>query len=499
MGPRVYPSYQDTNINAVGSLLLSVNEFIDYVEVYVNGNLVDLNHNVTSQIYTYKLLVNDVVTIQSNIYFSYDLYRVDYTTDDIGSDNGIRTTGISSSSYADSFTFTATTISSDYNFEYSAGLSYFGDTPTPTPTPTITPTPTPTPTLTGTPTATPTITPTPLPGFPGYLMGTYGAGARVEDVNSLSDGNILLAGQAVADGAIYLDVDFNVLSGLYRGYYVYSPISVTTFSIDRVSSSQFVIAVNSQPWTAYGPPPTFVLDKNYAFGVTSNTGFTSITSSFGTFSAIRKVRYSSYHGKVWGGDFTNCLKTDAGYASGLTGGVYDFLFQSDNKIVVCGTFGVKRLNTNLTIDTSFSGETGVTDAIALQSDEKIIAVGLGRTNLIQRFNTNGTNDATFNIGGTGFTSPGGNRLMDVVVQNDDKIVVVGNYTSFNGSTVNGIVRLDEDGPKDTSFISGTGFTAPGPAVGALKVAIDINNNILVGGSFNTYNGASVGTLVRLHS
>lgn len=499
MGPRTYPSQQDTNTSTIGSLLLSVSQYIDYVEVYVNGNLVDINHNTTSNIYTYKLLVNDVVTIQSNLFFSFDLSRVDYTTDDIGYDHGIRTTSITSSSFSSGFTFTATTISADYNFEYTAGLSFYGDTPTPTPTPTITATPTVTPTITPTPTATPTITPTPSPSSPGYLMGTYGAGARVEDLNSLSDGNILVAGQAVADGAIYLDVDFNALSGLYRGYGVYAPISVTTFSIDRVSSSQFVMAVNSTPWTAYGPPPTFVLDRNYNWGVTSNTGFTSITNSFNVVSAIRKVRYSSYHGKVWGGDFTNCLKTDAGYASGLTGGVYDFLFQSDNKIVVCGTFGVKRLNTNLTIDTSFTGETGVTDAIALQSDEKIIAVGLGRTNLIQRFNTNGTNDATFNIGGTGFTSPGGDRLMDVVVQNDDKIVVVGNYTSFNGSTVNGIVRLDEDGPKDTSFISGTGFTAPGPAVGALKVAIDINNNILVGGSFNTYNGTSVGTLVRLHS
>ena len=180
MGPRIYPSQQDTNTTAKGSLIISLTNDISFGGVTVLINSFNANRILPPQkegIYSDAVNVGDRVNISFNTPGSVgtkylDIVRRDYTTDDQGGDYGIRDTfitGITSSAVGNlNYIFTASTIPSAYNFEYRFNC-YATGVPTPTPTPTAgptTPTPTPTTTPTPTPTATtapPTSTPTPTP------------------------------------------------------------------------------------------------------------------------------------------------------------------------------------------------------------------------------------------------------------------------------------------------------------------------------------------------
>jgi uncharacterized delta-60 repeat protein len=73
-------------------------------------------------------------------------------------------------------------------------------------------------------------------------------------------------------------------------------------------------------------------------------------------------------------------------------------------------------------------------------------------NGIARLNTDGSLDTTFNAGGSGFTlSTIRNIGSDMHVQPDDKIVAVGMFTHYNGTSSKGIIRLNANGTIDTSF------------------------------------------------
>jgi hypothetical protein len=183
MGPRIYPSQQDTNTTAKGSIIVSLTNDISIVgaTISVNNNLVNIIRPPQKEgLYSDTVNVGDRVQISFNTPGSVgtkylDVIRRDYTTDDQGGDYGIRDTFITgvttSSPLSLTYVFTATTVSSAYNFEYRLNC-YATGVPTPTPTPTATSTPTPTPTATPTPTptntgptptpsSTPTSTPTP--------------------------------------------------------------------------------------------------------------------------------------------------------------------------------------------------------------------------------------------------------------------------------------------------------------------------------------------------
>jgi len=113
----------------------------------------------------------------------------------------------------------------------------------------------------------------------------------------------------------------------------------------------------------------------------------------------------------------------------------------------------------------------------------------GLTGNISRLNANGTEDTSFQKG-SGFNG----NVLTLVAQSDGKIVVGGEFTSYNGSTVNGIARLNSDGTLDSAFQTAIG-TGPNGLVYSL--AIETSGNILVGGDFNTFAGATATVLVRL--
>jgi uncharacterized delta-60 repeat protein len=160
-----------------------------------------------------------------------------------------------------------------------------------------------------------------------------------------------------------------------------------------------------------------------------------------------------------------------------------------------------RLNADGSFDGTFnsgSGASGSIAAVRLLSDGKIL-LGGGfpdydgtSVNGIVRIHPDGTRDNSFNTG-TGFSSilppP---WVFDFAEQADGKIIVVGAFTSFNGTSIAGVLRLNTDGSLDTGFDPGSG-----PSNIVQTVALQSDGKILVGGTFGSFNGNSTGRIARL--
>jgi len=113
------------------------------------------------------------------------------------------------------------------------------------------------------------------------------------------------------------------------------------------------------------------------------------------------------------------------------------------------------------------------------------------------FAQEGSLDQTFNSFDNGNNySVGANGNVKVIKpQTDGKILIGGEFTTYNAESVNYITRLNADGSKDATFNVG-GLGANGVVN---TIAVQTDGKIIIGGSFSTYNGASVGALVRINS
>jgi uncharacterized delta-60 repeat protein len=198
---------------------------------------------------------------------------------------------------------------------------------------------------------------------------------------------------------------------------------------------------------------------------------------------------------------------DVGFNSGtgFNGFVQALSIQADGKIIAGGFFSmfngfpagkIARLNADGTLDASFnsaSGFNGVINALALQGDGKVIAGGAfgsysGITrNYIARLRNDGSIDAGFDPGVTVKS-----QVRAVASQADGKVLVV----SDNASPVNQLVRLNANGSVDTSFNAGNAFNA---SVIRMAFALQADGKLLAGDGFNSYNGTTIKSIVRIHT
>jgi uncharacterized delta-60 repeat protein len=163
--------------------------------------------------------------------------------------------------------------------------------------------------------------------------------------------------------------------------------------------------------------------------------------------------------------------------------------------------GPVRAQTDGEIDAAFttnigSGVNGAVNVPILQPDGKIL-IGGGFTNVagyastnIARLNSDGTFDAGF-VTGSGFNGP----VSDLVLQADGSVIVVGQFTAYNGATVaSNIARLDSAGLLDTRFNAtvGSGFNGA-----AESVTLQLNGNIIIGGQFTEFNGVPAQYIARI--
>jgi uncharacterized delta-60 repeat protein len=180
--------------------------------------------------------------------------------------------------------------------------------------------------------------------------------------------------------------------------------------------------------------------------------------------------------------------------------------QSDGKIVVAGyilngsffDFALARYNSNGTLDetfgtggkvtTGFSEFDDLARAIALQADGKIVVAGEADTDFaVARYNSNGSLDTTFDGDGRVRTSINlFDSAYDVAIQSDGKIVAAGETGTGNNSDF-ALIRYETGGALDSTF-DGDGIVTS--AIGASdefasSLAVQTNGKIVVGGfSFN---------------
>lgn len=132
--------------------------------------------------------------------------------------------------------------------------------------------------------------------------------------------------------------------------------------------------------------------------------------------------------------------------------------------------------------------------MAIQNDGKILIGGGFKVyngvtkNYITRILANGKLDNSFDTG----TGPNAN-VNKILIQPDNKIILIGSFTSYNGVTKNHIVRLNADGSIDNSFDIGTGTDAA-----IYSIALQNDGKIIIGGAFNTYNDVARNRLARIN-
>ena len=156
-----------------------------------------------------------------------------------------------------------------------------------------------------------------------------------------------------------------------------------------------------------------------------------------------------------------------------------------------------RVNSNGSEDATFTLDQyrGVVYDIARIADGRLYIVGSFSNfagsgfNRLARLNANGTVDATFNVG----TGPN-STTYGVAVQPDGKVLVGGFFNAVNGQYARGIARLNTDGTIDPAFTPGTGVNS-----GVYDVVLQTDNKILIGGSFSTYDGSARSNLARLNT
>ncbi len=100
---------------------------------------------------------------------------------------------------------------------------------------------------------------------------------------------------------------------------------------------------------------------------------------------------------------------------------------------------------------------------------------------------NGSLDPSFILPNESFLS-----VSDFHILSNDQLYLGGNFTTYNGQTVNRIVRLLPNGSIDTAFNTGSGLNAM-----VRRLLVQDNGDILVAGTFNTYKGSPVSRLIRL--
>lgn len=193
--------------------------------------------------------------------------------------------------------------------------------------------------------------------------------------------------------------------------------------------------------------------------------------------------------------------------AGANNSIKSAVVQNDGKIVIAGAFTsyngvaanrIKRLLANGTADATFSVGTGFNNqvyAIVLQPDEKIIVAGNFTnyngivTNRIVRLLSNGNLDSSFNIG------LGADAIIEtILLQPDGKILLGGQFSFFNGSTYNRLVRLNSDGSVDSGFSVGSGFDK-----NVYSIALQSDRKLIIGGTFLNYKGVSAKKIVRLNT
>jgi uncharacterized delta-60 repeat protein len=171
-----------------------------------------------------------------------------------------------------------------------------------------------------------------------------------------------------------------------------------------------------------------------------------------------------------------------------------------SKILVGGAGLLFRLKNSGARDTKFAASTNnsVRD-IAVQSLDGTIYIGgdfskadgVSRAG-VARLNNDGKLDQSFDPG----TGTGTDAVASISLDPDGRLLIGGNFTAYNGAFRNKVARLNSDGSLDASFNPGTGISGSSDYVQTILSQTD--GRILIGGNFSIYNGETLNNIGRLN-
>src|SRR5690554_1699600 len=266
-------------------------------------------------------------------------------------------------------------------------------------------------------------------------------------------------------------------------------------------------------------------DLDNSFNPGSGTGASSAVYSIVPLSNSKIIIAGSFI--TYDGDSQNSISRlysdgslDPFFNSG-GGATRSVSLQSDGQFVIGGDFTsydgigqtrVTRISANGDLDTTFNPNSGGANdyvrAIGIQQNNQILLAGDFTTydgsakNNIARINTDGSVDQSFDPPSNGISSF--DQIMVITPQPDGKVLIGGDFTSFNGGFYNGtrhIARLNPDGSRDTTFnYGGIGAVGPGGSSGNIsRIIVQSDGRILIGGYFEKYNGIFRNRIARLNS
>lgn len=217
----------------------------------------------------------------------------------------------------------------------------------------------------------------------------------------------------------------------------------------------------------------------------------SVNELCNSFESIGVTSLSYYFEPLLGGnygvDFID--NGNSAYVYGYFNGYYN------GSYTVPGNHLVK-LNPDKSVDTSFDILEGfnfhviyIGGSFTQLSNNKLIVVGWFTSfngdsyNRIIRLNLDGTVDNTFDIG-TGFN----NYTTSVRIDSKNRIIVTGLFSTYKGVSSPRLIRLFQDGSQDPTLSVGTGFNNA-----TLSTLVNLDDSMFIAGYFNSYNGTSVPT------
>ena len=317
----------------------------------------------------------------------------------------------------------------------------------------------------------------------GFLNGLAGANGAVQAVVCQTDGRVIIGGA------------FNNVDGTARNRIARL---MTDGSLD----------------TSFSPPggasaPVYALAETFVNGAREiYVGGAFNIISGGASPNLARLNGGSTNSA--GGS----LDTSFATGSGPNGAVYTIAVYPANspfagKLLVGGAFAsingfalghVARLNGDGSVDTNFDLNLGANDtvrAIAIQSDGRIL-IGGDFTNVngtalnrIARLNSDGSLDANFTTN-VGVGANG--SVQAIAVQADNRIVLVGQFTSANGVIRFRITRLLPNGAVDATINFGDGANG---AIDALLIQ-PAYQMLVIGGGFTQFDDQPRAHIARIY-
>ena len=201
------------------------------------------------------------------------------------------------------------------------------------------------------------------------------------------------------------------------------------------------------------------------------------------------------------------LDLDFSPGGGPDNPIYAIDIQADDKILIGGQFTtvdgkdrlrIARLNANGALDMDFdtsSGPDNIVRAIALQDDGKVLIGGEFTTidgsnrKYIARLNDDGSWESGFGSG----MDPN-NMILALDIQDDDKVIIAGDFTQINSADYLRVARLNTDGSVDSSF-----DTSAGPNNWVYAAGAYGGGKVVIGGRFTQVGAAPINYIARLNA